>query len=101
MAWSVKLFAVGEPNKNKRWEVEPTWWNARELLSDPRLRELPDGQFADVVGVLSGKEALDLDDRFGERVLSHQREERDRLRALLDAEATLVAVWIFDWDSGL
>lgn len=89
MAWGVKLYAAGVPNQQTRWEIEPMWWRVRDLCSDPRLREVPDGPFGDMAGVLSAGD---------------QREDRARLRALVDvnlAAAPLVAVWVFDWDSGL
>jgi hypothetical protein len=104
MAYMVKLTAMTGQVPRPVWVREPSWWQARELQTDPRFKERDAGGFVDYEAVLTAEEASELNRKYAEHALSWQQEAAEELRLLLtegSGDFDNVLVEVLEWESGL
>jgi hypothetical protein len=105
MALEVKLAAVPQRTSGEAWVREARWWNGRKLSQDPRVREVElDAGYLDWIGILTPAEAWELQKQFRVNAHVHEAPQVDGLDELLkqaDADKCLIAVTIFEWESGM
>lgn len=104
MAYMVKLTAVTGEVPRPAWVREPSWWQTRELQTDPRFKVRDADGFVDYEAMLTAEEAWELNQKYAERALSWQQEHVEELRILLtegSGDFDGVLVQVLEWESGL
>lgn len=110
MAFSVRIQAYEFPANSPMLRVEPSWWDADELMGDDRFKYEPEMQgYDDYVAKLSPAEFRELHQRYRPRAFWPKGTENHWYRQLplLDAIAEYLAedhhhfiVTVFEWESG-
>ena len=106
MAFSVKLCGLSGPDTSPLWEVEPYWWNADELMSDPRFKDVSkDASYFDYEAIAAVDDAKVLAAKYASKnTMDHFKgpiRDLDRYLANRDGRLTGVKITIFEWESGL
>ena len=105
MAFSINLTGIGLSPKDTWVEDMVCWWPDRDLMKDPRFREVnEDAGYVDYVAVLAPSEALEIHNQHARQPHHYDDERIDKLGKLLSQEAPALC-WIFvniyEWESGL
>ncbi len=105
MAFSVKIFGLPAIGAEPEWSLEAPWWNERELMDDPRFRDVSkDLSYYDYEAILAVEEAQALAEKYRPNTLPWMEErakELDQKLAGSDAPIARVRVLVFEWESGL
>ncbi len=105
MAFSVKIFGLPAIAADPEWSLEAPWWNERELMDDPRFRDVSkDLSYIDCEAILAVEETQALAEKYRPNTLPWMEErakELDQKLASSDAPGARVRVLVFEWESGL
>jgi hypothetical protein len=111
MAFSIEILGVRW--QDGKYSLHPACGcigDADELMRDPRFRDVSHMlSYRDYMGILTVEEALDMSQRYDERVQArHAPEQRTALRDNSDdyfrkslKGASFVLVHIYEWESGM
>ena len=115
MAFSVKITGYSKPDGAKIVQMEPYWWNARELMHDDRFKETnKHGRFQDYSADLSRDEVRELYERYKSNIPTNQQWLRLKLRRITPGCRKLYSalfgrasrhsyfhIDVVEWDPGL
>ena len=113
MAFSVRLTGRPVRSGEPAFTIEPSWWPAGELRSDPRLRESVNDGYLDYQAELSIAEARALHERFRaaavggvfdcgpwQEIIWPMLAELDAVFGPRAAEFAGFTLSVFEWESG-